>query len=1120
MHPVEPGTSNEIIFNGSGTLTGVVDPSFSSITGTFDLQGSIVAVGSQFVNSGTFTIESGATFNGGNEGVGSAMATASVIQKGGTSNITYMNMNAGTYELDGGTLSIGSTGEYIADAAGLTFTVTQKGGTHSIATFMDLGYQGTGTYDLQGGALTAAQEYFGQNGTGTFNQTGGTNTLSDRIVLGINLAGAGGAAGTGTYTLGGTGSLTVQTIFIGSDPGCTGTFNFNVNKADKATLSVSGTGGYPGLIVGGQGTGTFTQGAGTVSTTVAVEFRNTGVGTYNLNGGTLMSTDEEIGVVGTGTLIQQGGINAPTSKGLIVGAQAGSTGTYKLMAGTLKANSETIADSGTGFLTQDGGANTVTTGNLVVGNASGSNGTYTLNKGQVTVSAGNLTLGAQSGSLAIFNINAAAGATLTVTKGALTIGDAGTGSLTMGGGPVNAAAETIGNRGKGTFTQNAGNNTVTALDLIVGNGDGGDGIYTLGGASNLTISSGNLTVGAGPNSMGAFNFNTAAADAGTLTLTKGSITVGDGGTGVFTMGAGMLSSSLTLGSQVGGDGTFTLTGGALTATDVDEVIGDAGTGTFKQMAGTNTIDNGGLFLGNSNGGSGTYMLGGTGALKITSGTFEIAVGGKSTGTFDFNTQAGSKATISIDTKLIEVGVHGQGTFIQGAGTLGAKLVVGGQVGSNGTFELDGGTVSAKGQVVGNNGAGTFTINGAKSKDAITGNGDLILGAFAAGGGKFNLNNGTVTGGSELIGYAGAGTFVQKAGTNKLSGVAAILDLGVQVGSVGTYTLSGGTLSTTLQTVGDAGTGTFTERGKTTDTVNGKLIVGNNGGTGTFTLSGGSVTVKGTTASTTLGSGAKSTGTLTVTAARLTTPNLAIGAKGVGHVTVNAGGTIAVAKAVTIGSGSTLTLIKGALTIGTANAKAGAIVIGKGGSLTGAGSVTAAVFEAASGTLQAKGGLLTLAGAVGGGGTIAVADQATLDLAGKDANTVTFLGAAGTLKLEKTAAITGKIAQLQVGDVIDIAGTTITKAALSGSTLTLSKSGGGTIALTLTGSFTGDKFAVQSDGHGGSDIVLQKGSASPPSLPLFGQYVAAGFGRGEAGHGLEAPVVPPSVFHPDFAYGHG
>ncbi len=1018
MHPVEPGPSNEIIFNGTGTLTGSVGPSYSSISGTFDLEGSITAAGSEIVNSGSFTIESGATFSGGSELIGSALASASVIQKGGTSSLGLMEFNAGTYELDGGSLSVGSTGEYIADVAGSTATFTQKGGTHAISTFMILAYQGNGAFDLQGGTLSAAEEYIGQNGTGTFTQEGGTNTLSDRIVLGIDQNSGMPQLGEGTYTLGGSGTLSVQTIFIGSDKGCGGIFNFNENQADNAKLTVSATGGFPGLIVGGEGIGTFNLGHGTVSTTVAVGYRGTGDGTLILNAGTLSSTDEEIGVAGMGRLTQAGGANMVTGKGLILGSMAGSTGIYSLSAGTLQATSQTIGDSGAGTLNQTAGTNTVNMLDLIVGNASGSDGTYTLHSGTLTISAGNLTIGSQA------------------------------------------------------------------------------------------------------DSTGTFGFNTVQGDNGTLTLTKGSLTVGDAGTGTFTMAAGMLSSDLTLGSETGGSGTFTLTGGAFTATDVDEVIGDAGTGTFTQTAGTNTIDDGGLFLGNSNGGGGTYMLGGTGMLKITGGTFDIAVGGKSSGTFDFNTKVGDKATISIDTKLITVGVHGMGTVIQGDGKLGAKIVVGGQVGSVGTFELDGGSVSAKGQVVGNNGAGTFTVNGAKTKDSITGNGDLILGAFAAGGGSFNLNAGTVTGGSELIGYGGAGAFVQKGGANKLSGKAAILDIGVQKGSIGAYTLSGGTLTTTLETIGDAGEGTFTQSGKTTHTVGGKLIIGNNAGTGTFTLSGGTVTVKGTGAAVALGVKAKSVGTLTVTHAKLTTPSLAIGAKGAGHVSVGVGATITVTKSMTIATGGTLTVVKGSVNIGSgAKSKSGTISVGKGGSLSGAGTVTAGISELTTGSIQAKGGVLSLIGPVSGGGTIGIAGHATLDIGGKDANAVKFLAATGTLKLEKTGTVAGKIMGLQIGDVIDIAGSTITKATLSGSTLTLDRAGGGAIALTVIGSFTGDTFTVQSDGHGGTDVLLRKASAIEPNLSLFGQYVAAGFSGVDAAPSEGHIFATQSADHLELANSH-
>jgi hypothetical protein len=975
MNPVEPGSSDTIILNLGGALTGSVSPQYAMISGAYTLATGTIAAGGINISAGSIT-QTGGSLSGAASGeiMGSLTAMVAYKQSGGTNSMAFMEFNSGTYELDaGGTLSVTSTasGEYIGDTPGRTGAFTQKGGTNTVAYFLSLGNQGTGSYDLQAGTLMSQYDYVGQNGTGNFTQEGGTNTASNRVVLGIDLTGGSQPAGTGTYTLGGTGKLTTQTIFIGSDPSCTGTFNFNTKAGDKATLSISGTGGFPGLIVGGQGIGTFTQKTGAVSTTVAVGFRTGGTGTYNFQGGSLSSTDEEVGVAGTGTF------------------------------------------------NQTAGTNTATKGDLIVGNMSGSDGTIQLHGGGVTVSVGNLTVGAQA------------------------------------------------------------------------------------------------------NSTGDFHFDDMTGDTATLVLTKGSITVGDGGTGTFEMGGGMLSGNLTLGSQTGGEGTFTLTGGTFTSTDGDEVIGDAGTGTFTQTAGMNLIDNGGLFLGNSANGSGTYNLGQTGMLKITGGDFQMAVGGNSTATFNFNTKMGDKATLSIDTKLIEVGVHGMATFIMGSGTLNAKLVVGGQVGSSGKFELDGGTVSAKGQVVGNDGAGTFTMNAGTDKLS---SGDLILGAFAAGGGTFTMAKGTLTNGGELVGYAGAGHFIQVGGTNKISGAGSLLDVGVQAKSVGTFMLKGGTLTTVKEVVGDAGTGTVTQTGGT-NTITGNLVIGNMAkGLGTYTQTGGSVAVKapkGGNAAVMLGVSAGSNGTLSVTKAKLTTPSLVIGTKGKGNVTAGAGGVITVAKSVTIAAGSTLTSTAGSVDIGSGvKAIAKTIGIGTGGSLTGAGTVTGAIKETSKGSIKALGGVLKIVGAVSGGGTLSISDHATLDLAGKDANTVAFLGAAGILKLEQTAQVTGTITKLQVGDTIDIAGTVISKAALSGSTLTLTKKSGGTIALKVAGTLTGTKFGIVDDGHGGSDIVLQKSAALSPALALFGQYVAAGFDpHSHAAPGAAIAVTPPAALHLDLAASH-
>ncbi len=77
----------------------------------------------------------------------------------------------------------------------------------------------------------------------------------------------------------------MKEMFVGSDPNCHGTFNFNTAGGDAATLTVAANGGFPGLIVGGQGIGVMTQGGGAVSSTISVGFRSGGNGTYNFNAG-------------------------------------------------------------------------------------------------------------------------------------------------------------------------------------------------------------------------------------------------------------------------------------------------------------------------------------------------------------------------------------------------------------------------------------------------------------------------------------------------------------------------------------------------------------------------------------------------------------------------------------------------------------------------------------------------------------------------------------------------------------------------------------------------------------------------------------------------------------------
>ena len=91
----------------------------------------------------------------------------------------------------------------------------------------------------------------------------------------------------------------------------------------------------PYLYSGVSGTGTFTQSGGTNSVvTIGLEIASNagGNGTYNLMGGTIPETPEDVGI-GPGTFAQTAGSNSPNN--LYIGCGSGGTGNYHRPGGTL-----------------------------------------------------------------------------------------------------------------------------------------------------------------------------------------------------------------------------------------------------------------------------------------------------------------------------------------------------------------------------------------------------------------------------------------------------------------------------------------------------------------------------------------------------------------------------------------------------------------------------------------------------------------------------------------------------------------------------------------------------------------------------------------------------------------
>ena len=188
--------------------------------------------------------------------------------------------------------------------------------------------------------------------------------------------------------------------------------------------------------------------------------------------------------------------------------------------------------------------------------------------------------------------------------------------------------------------------------------------------------------------------------------------------------------------------------------------------------------------------------------------------------------------------------------------------------------------------------------------------------------------------------------------------------------------------------------------------------------------------------------------------------------------------------------------------GSLDIRSGTIVIGSGGVIAGAG--TLAGLDGGQGTVQlasiendgviaASGGNLLLYGNVTGAGVLSVGSGATLTLqAGVGSGQTLEFGPDSLVVLNDAGAFSGTMIGLDDGDKIDIAGIQVSTASWSGGVssgvLTLgfvpgagSGLGTSTFQLHLSGAAS-SAFAVQSDGHGGSEIetipVVSSGVARP------------------------------------------
>jgi len=369
-------------------------------------------------------------------------------------------------------------------------------------------------------------------------------------------------------------------------------------------------------------------------------------------------------------------------------------------------------------------------------------------------------------------------------------------------------------------------------------GGAGLGVFNQGGTS--TANHGQLWLGF--NNYGEYNLSNGTVIIGGYEM--GTLVIGGKdwygktfvGEGVFNQDGGDVYANglgLFMADGPGTKGTYNLQDGTLTVGGYYVIGGGGGTATFSQSGGTNTA-NGMLEVGGA--GTGTYNLN-SGDLN----TATTIIGAWGIGTF--NQEGGSHLT-----RTLEVGSHGSGTYNQTGGNVevtadGIKLLVGGNAGSNGSYNLSGSgsSVTAPEIIVGAEGIGAFTQGGTTQVVTST----LALAYNTGGSGTYTLNNGTLTAGYERIGMAGTGSFVQNGGLNS---VQTRLDIGQEVGTTSSYEINDGTLQAERVWVGPAGTGNFNQWGGdvavTTDMVLGGVLYSGDPqpGVGTYTITNDSLAI--------------------------------------------------------------------------------------------------------------------------------------------------------------------------------------------------------------------------------------------------------------------------------------
>jgi fibronectin-binding autotransporter adhesin len=1025
-----------------------------------------------------------------------------------------------------------------AGADGLTSGAGGGGGAHGLVDSVLPAGAVTGGAGGAGGAVTGAGGGGGGGGAGgiglVFTPPGDAGTLLAPITGGAGGAGGDTAAGQGGQGgQGGTGLLFTSpdgvTLRIEADvtggaggaggggagaPGAAGlggsairgeglTLTLTLGATLTGGLSGDGTSRAPALELTG-GTNRLTLGAGgqlaggiALSGFAALEFAQatdatlnsgiSGLGSISKTGaGTLTLNAANSHFAGT---ILSGGTLALGDAGALGGGSVSiGTATLRAEVGASLANELRTGFSGSATISVATGQTLELTGDLIPGAAStltfGASGaagniiatfntvdTFDLATVGLVVAAGTLT----AGSFAFNDLtaNAAstsiqAGATLDLNGRLSTIAHLqGAGTLTNTdliriregsfSGSIIGVGASLEKVGSGTLILSGANSFTGTTEISGGTlqiGDGGtsgtlgagavinDGALVFNRSDALTVTqaisgSGSVTqAGAGTLTLAAANTH-----AGGTAITAGTLALGD----IGALGSGGVSiTNAALVSNVTGS-----LGHAITVTDGATGVIGAASGQTLTLSGVLALRPGATLTLGSASATGVVVANLASAELFSPGTLAVNVAGGTLRVANLAlnqlTQAASSVTIAAGATLDFAGVIGTIGQLQGAGTLTGTAAT--QI-SAGSFA---GVIAGTGGFE-KVGSGTLTLTGANTYSGTTtiSEGTLRIGA----GGR--LSGGGVTNNAALVFARDDALTV----ANAISGTGTLTQAGA-----GTLILTGANTHTGLTTINTGGT----------------LQVGDGGTSGQ--ISGGAVQNNGALVvnrgdAVTLGNAISGTGTLTQAGAGTLTLTGANGYSGL--TTINAGTTLRVEGAGSLGTGGVandgaLVFARaGDVTLDGALSGAGSLSQAGSGTLTLSGAATHAGGTSilAGGTLRVTGSLagdvanagalvfaradaLTYAGAISGAGTLTQAGAGTLTLTGANTHTGGTTITAGRLRLGDggtTGSITGHVTNN--GALVFNRSDDVTFGGVVSGAGSLTQAGSGTLTVTGANTHTG------------------------------------------------------------------